>query len=205
MISFYDILMDNLGNYEEITNLLIGLDHMLESLHNNGLCIYDFNPKKIILYNGKYSVQSFNGLLNDIGVSENSKQINIYQLAKIGLMAYNNQVVDGRMNQEHFNFLRDHLEEFNQNGNIPEDIYEYYEEIFRNGNISYMNDYLIKKQEELNGQTNSNVMRKSLSTAVGRAYVNNDNDNAFVNILFIPSILTLMYLIGLIIYFAFIK
>ncbi len=204
MITFYDKLMDNLGNVDEITNLLIGLDHMLEMIHNNGLCIYDFNPKKIILYNDKFTNQSFNGLINDIGIAENMKTLNIYQLAKIGLMAYNNQVVDGRMNQEFFEFIRDHLNDFNQNGNIPEEIYEYYEEIFKRLNISYMNNYLIKKMQEQSGNENSITMRKSLSTAVGRAYAKEDSD-AFVNILFIPSIIALVYLICLFIYVFIIK
>ena len=56
-----------------------------------------------------------------------------------------------------------------------------------------MNDYLVKKQQELNGNQNTNVRRKTLSTSYGRAYVS--DDSAFVNILFIPSILTLIYLI----------
>ena len=204
MISFYDKLVDNLGNFDEITNLLVSFDHMLKSLHNNGLCIYDFNLKKINLYNDKFTLQSFNGLINDLGVAENMKTLNIYQLAKIGLMAYNNQIVDGKMNQEYFDFIKENLEKFNQNGNIPDDIYEYYEEIFRRLNITYMNDYLIKKQDELNGNQNSNVMRKSLSTSVGRAYSKEDNQ-AYINILFIPSILALVYLIGLLIYTFFIK
>ena len=204
MVSFYDVLLDNLGNYEEITNLLVSFDHMLELLHNNGLCIYDFNPKKIMLYNEKLTYQSFNGLLNDIGVSENMKTLNIYQLAKIGLMAYNNQVVDGRMNQEYFDFIRDNLDKFNVNGKIPEEIMEYYGEIFERLNIIYMNDYLAKKQQEVNGNQNSNVMRKSLATDIGRAYAKEDN-SAFVSILFIPSIIALVYIISLFIYIFFIK
>jgi len=204
MISFYDKLMDSLGNTDEITNTLISFDYMLKLLHNNGLCIYDFNPKKIILYNDKFTYQSFSGLINDIGVSENMKSLNIYQLSKIGLMAYNNQVVDGKMNQEYFEFLRDNLKDFNQNGNIPEDIYEYYSEIFERLNITYMNDYLITKQKEQNGNENSIVMKKSLSTAVGRAYAKEENE-AYVNILFIPSIIALVYLVGLFIYVFIIK
>lgn len=203
MITFYDKLVDNLGNYEEITNLLVSFDHMLELLHNNGLCIYDFNPQKVILYNDKFTYQSFNGLINDIGVAPNMKALNIYQLAKIGLMAYNNKIVDGRMNQEYFEFLRDHLEEFNQNGNIPNEVMEYFGEIFQRLNITYLNDYLLKKEQE-NSNQNSIAMKKSLSTAVGRAYAKEDTD-AFINILFIPSILALVYLIGLFIYIFIVK
>ena len=205
MITLYDKLEENLGNYEEITKILVSFDHMLELLHNNGLCIYDFNPKKIMLYDDKFNYQSFNRVINDINVADNMKTLNIYQLAKIGLMAYNNKIVDGKINQDHFDFIQYNIKKFNSNGNIPEDIYEYYEELFLRLNIMYLNDYLIKKQQELEGNENSIVMKKSLSTAVGRAYVGDNNDNAFVNILFIPSILVLLYFISLLIYILLIK
>lgn len=204
MISFYDKLVDNFNNYEEITNLLISFDHMLELLHNNGLCIYDFNPKKIILYNDKFTFQSFNGLLNDIGVSPNSKEANIWQLSKIGLMAYNNSIVDGSITDDWNKYIQSNLKSMNEHGNIPEEIYEYYEEVFLNIHYEYMNNYLKNKELEKNGQENSIVMKKSLSTAVGRAYAKEEN-NAYINILFIPSILTLVYLIGLFIYIFVIK
>ena len=195
-MTLYDLLEQ--VDKEELVDVLISLDSWLEYLHNHGFCIYDFNPRKIILENGKLTFNSFRNVLNNIGINDSSRQINIFQDCKIGLMAYNNMQVDGNMNQEHFNFLRDNLEKFNQNGQIPEEIYEYYEEVFKRLNVVYMNDYLVKKQQELNGNQNTNVRRKTLSTSYGRAYVS--DDAAFVNILFIPSILTLIYLIGLFVY-----
>ena len=203
-MTFYDKLNECLDDKDELTRALLEFDHMLELLHNNGFCIYDFDPKKIILDQGKLTFNSFKNVINDIGNYQNIKEINIFQLSKIGLMAYNNNIVDGKMNQEHFDFIKDKLEQFNSNGLIPEDIYEYYEEIFRRLNICYMNDYLIKKQEERSSNQNTNVMRKSLATDIGRAYAKEDN-NAFVNIMFLPSILALGYLIGLIIYIFVIK
>ena len=156
------------------------------------------------MYDNKFTYNSFNDLINDIGVSENMKALNIYQLAKIGLMAYNNQVIDGKMNQEYFDFIKDNLHNFNANGQIPEEIMEYYGEIFERLNIEYMNNYLMEKRQEKNGNQNTNVMKKSLATDIGRAYAKEDN-NAFVSILFIPTLITLLYLIGLIVYFVLIK
>ena len=204
-MTLYDKLEENLNDKEEITRILLEFDHMLELLHNNGFCIYDFDPKKIILENGRLTLNSFKNVLNDIGIGQNIKEINIYQLSKIGLMSYNNAVVDGRMNQEHFDFIRDNLETFNQNGSIPEDIYEYYEELFRRLSVTYLNDYLLKKQQEKNNNQNTNVMRKTLATDIGRAYAKEDNDSAFVNILFLPSLITLGYLIGWMIYLFIVK
>ena len=40
-----------------------------------------------LLYDNKFTYQSFNNVINDIGISENMKALNIYQLSKIGLMA----------------------------------------------------------------------------------------------------------------------
>ena len=106
--------------------------------------------------------------------------------------------VDGNMNQEHFNFLQENLDKFNKNGQIPEEIYEYYEEVFRRLNVVYMNDYLVKKQVELNGSQNTNVRRKSLATAPGASLAR--EDSAFVNILFLPTLFAFIYLMGLFIY-----
>lgn len=201
----YEDLEENDLNNEELTRTLLEYDYMLEQLHNNGFCVYDFDLNKIKRENGKLTFNSFRDVIDDIGKYQNMKEINILQLSKIGIMAYNNMAIDGKMNQEHFDFIKDNLEKFNQNGNIPEEIYEYYEEIFRRLNIDYMNDYLLKKQQEQNNNQNTNVMRKSLSTSVGRAYAKEDNNNAFVSIMFLPSILVLGYLIGLIIYIFVIK
>ena len=114
------------------------------------------------------------------------------------------------MNQEHYNLIVENLKKFNQNGNIPSDVYEYYEDLFLNGNISYLNDYLENKKIENSGRTSG--IRKSLATEAGKALsangiqLNQSNDNnAFINILFIPSILALLYLIGLFIYTFIIK
>ena len=43
----------------QLTNFLIQLDSWLEYLHNNNFYIYDFNPKKIVLENGKLTFNSF--------------------------------------------------------------------------------------------------------------------------------------------------
>ncbi len=203
-MSFYDKLLDNLDNYEELTELLVGFDRMLEYLHNKGLCIYDFNPKKINLYNGKFTPESFNNVVDRLDVFPNMKKINLYQAAKIGLMAFNKQVVDGKMNQEFYDFIRDNLDQFNFNGNIPEEIMEYYGELFQRLNIIYLNKFLLKKKQDSSNKV-TKVMRKNLSTAVGEAYIEEIDSKAYVNILFIPSILVLFYLIGLIIFILVIK
>ena len=182
--------------YDELTKVLINLDSCLEYLHNHGYCIYDFNPKKIILENGKLTLNSFKSVINDIGVYQNSKEINIFQNCKIGLTSYNNMPIDGNMNQDHYNFIRENLHKFNNN--IPEEIFEYYEEVFLNSNLDYLNNYLVKKRQEAVSNQNTNVRRKTLATDIGRAFVN--DDNAYVKVLFLPTLITFTYLLSLFLY-----
>ena len=197
-MTLYDLLesLRMSEEYDELTKVLINLDSCLEYLHNHGYCIYDFNPKKIILENGKLTLNSFKSVINDIGVYQNSKEINIFQNCKIGLTSYNNMPIDGNMNQDHYNFIRENLNKFNNN--VPEEIFEYYEEVFLNSNLDYLNNYLVKKRQEAVSNQNTNVRRKTLATDIGRAFVN--DDNAYVKVLFIPTLITFTYLLSLFLY-----
>ena len=150
------------------------------------------NLSEIIL---KYQ-NSFKSVINDIGVYQNSKEINIFQNCKIGLTSYNNMPIDGNMNQDHYNFIRENLHKFNNN--IPEEIFEYYEEVFLNSNLDYLNNYLVKKRQEAVSNQNTNVRRKTLATDIGRAFVN--DDNAYVKVLFLPTLITFTYLLSLFLY-----
>lgn len=197
-MNLYDYLRDIGDNQIELTNILIQLDKALAYLHSQGFCIYDFEPKKIILYDNKITLNSFKGILNKLNINPNAKQINIYQLAKIGLFAYNKIPVDGNMNLNHYKFLQSYLQEFNKRGQIPQEIYEYYQDIILNSNIMYLNDYLLQKQQETNANQNSNVKRKTKTTAIGQALAN--NEAAYISILYLPTLATLIYLISLILF-----
>ena len=197
-MTLYDLLesLRMSEEYDELTKVLINLDSCLEYLHNHGYCIYDFNPKKIILENGKLTLNSFESVINDIDVYPNSKEINIFQNCKIGLTSYNNMPIDANMNQDHYNFIRENLNKFNNN--VPEEIFEYYEEVFLNSNLDYLNNYLVKKRQEAVSNQNTNVRRKTLATDIGRAFVN--DDNAYVKVLFLPTLITFTYLLSLFLY-----
>ena len=197
-MTLYDLLesLRMSEEYDELTKVLINLDSCLEYLHNHGYCIYDFNPKKIILENGKLTLNSFKSVINDIGVYQNSKEINIFQNCKIGLTSYNNMPIDANMNQDHYNFIRENINKLNNN--VPEEIFEYYEEVFLNSNLDYLNNYLVKKRQEVVSNQNTNVRRKTLATDIGRSLVN--DDNAYVKVLFIPTLITFTYLLSLFLY-----
>lgn len=197
-MTLYDLLESIRDNDEELTNVLIRLDIFLKYFHEHNYCIIDFDPKKIILFNGDLTVNSFRNVLEVADIYPNSKQINIFQNCKIGITSYSNLPINGSINQAHYNLIKDNLNVFKNC--IPSEIYEYYEDVFINSNISYLSDYLKNKQNEANSNQRSNAIRKTLSTNIGRAFVNND-EAAYVKILFIPSLLVFTYILSLILYF----
>ena len=204
-MTLYERLEDNLNDKDELTRTLLEFDYMLKLLHSNGYYIRYFDPKKIILYNGKLTNQSFSGLL-DSNISEAKIKRNIWQLSKIGLMAYCNSLVDGSYPEIWVQFLYSQIKEeiIKDIGVVPEEIYEYYEEVIFKKNYMYIYDYLLQKKEEAKSNQNAKVYK--LTGIYGELKENNDMDKAaFVNILFIPSLLALGYLIGLIIYIFVIK
>lgn len=201
-MTLYELLESVRDEPDNLTTLLINLDACLEYIHNKGYYIYDFNLKKILLENGKLTLNSFQNVITPISDLINTKEINIFQLCKIGITAYNSMAIDGNINQEYYNFIRENIEYFN-NGKIPDNIYEYYQEVFLNSNITYLNNYLNKKDANKSDNQSSLSRRKSLATDIGVAYTN--NDDAYVKILFIPTLMVFTYIISLFIYFILLK
>ncbi len=201
--TLYDLLETVKFLPDELTIILIQLDSSLKYIHEHGYCVTNFDPKKIIVINGHITPNSFRDVIS-YNNYENAATFNIFQFSKIGLLSYNNLPPDTIMNQEHFNYLRENLDKYNQNGYIPKEIFEYYQEIFLNLHIDYLNNYLVKKQQEKQSNQNNNSIRKSLATDIGRAFVDK-NEAAFLQVLFIPSIIALTYLLSLFIYIFIIK
>lgn len=194
-----DYLIENDLSQHELTRFFIQFYSSLQWLHNHGFCVYDFDLKKIYLINGVFKFESFKDVINDINIYQNVIQINILQLSKLMLLSFNKLPLRSDMNQEHFNYIATNLFNYNQNGQIPEEIYQFLEDVYINGNIDYLNNYLVKKAEQENSRENTVVKKKVLSTAVGRALVDREQ-NAFINILFIPTIISFIYLTILFIY-----
>ena len=108
-MSYVDLLEQYEDDPKMLMEVLKALDYMVKYIHDHGYYIIDFNPSKIMLQNGKLTPQSFQFLLRPMVNDPRGKNINIFQEAKIGLMAFNHMKIDGNMNQEHFNFIRDNL------------------------------------------------------------------------------------------------
>lgn len=198
-MNLYNLLDTMKNEPDALYNILIQLDYYLKYIHSKGYCIVNFDLKRIELIDGKLTLNSFKNVVGSSVSSDNVNLVNIFQLSKLGLLLYNNMNLDMKMNQEHYDFIKNNLNKFNVNNIIPTDLYRYYEDLFINQKIIYFNDYLREKEAQNANKGNTNSMVKVLSTPEGKAMINPD-DNGYLNILFIPSIIGLSYLIVLFMY-----
>lgn len=181
---------------DELTERLLMLDKSIMELHQNGYFVVG-NLLDIEVIDGQITLESFKNKIDYLssGYNENGDKKDILEMCAIGVCAYNH-FQSFYSNNEFLRYLFENFDLFLQNGNIPLDIAEYYELVFVNGNIDYMNSYLDKNNDE-KGNNKARVYVKS--TAIGRAFA--DKEAAFANVLLIPSIIVLVYLILLIGYF----
>jgi len=119
-------------------------------------------------------------------------------MCAVGICAYN-RFNYFYSNPEFIGHLRANFDSFVNSGRIPKEMCDYYYSVLIDGNIDYLNNYMFKKKNEnaSNSQVSSNSYRLSKSTAIGRSFA--ERDNAFANVLLIPAILALIYIIFLII------
>lgn len=198
---------------EELREKLLLLDKSLSELYTHG---YFLNGSLLSIKlgeEGELSLESFQHLLEKVNLYDdiednnydNGKKSNILELCVIGICAYNNQNIMYASSRDFFRNLLDNLELYLNNESINEriddDIKEYYRTTlnnFVNGKeLDGMNSYLVNKNAA--GKGNSNVRVYTKSTPIGRALA--DKEAAFANVLIIPSILVLIYLVLVIGYF----
>lgn len=182
---------------EELTERLLMLDQSMKELHQYGLFVVG-DLSRIEVIDDEITLESFKNKVDYLksGYNLDGDMKDIREMCAIGICAYNHF---GSLNTSDafLEYLQSNLELFLQNPTIPSDIKVYYQTVFKDNAKEYMNDYLAKVSGENKGNNKANVKVKS--TAVGRALA--DKEAAYVNVLLIPSILTLLYLIFLIIYF----
>lgn len=183
----------NCSDKEELTEHLKKLDLSIMALHQNGFYIVSFDPNNIMLYNGELTLASFKDKIDYLnsGLNNNGDKKDILMMCAIGICAYNG-FSNFYINNEFIIYLMNNLELFRENGQIPDEIYEYYCDVLLNGNIDYLNNFLNRKADlEASCNSNSNTYRLSKSTAIGRAF--SDRENAYVNVLIFPAIFALIY------------
>ncbi len=168
---------------DEITNELIMRDRNLMEMHQNNNFTSDD--------------------LSKVGyIAPNNTKRDILELCAIGICAYNH-FRQCFTSKEFIGYVLENLDMYLENGNLPKMMQEYYIDVFSRGNVDYLNNFLLKYDDK-SGNNKNNQKVLSYSTAAGRAFAKNDEDNAaYTNILLIPGIIALVALILLVAYLIF--
>ena len=203
---------------DEITERLKYLDSVLMELHRHGYYLV-CNLEDIEIIDGKVMLSSFKDKVDylDSGIKNKADKWDIVELCSIGICAYNHF--------SHFSSSKDFIKnsiingfkEMVMNERFPKYMQEYYIDVFQavssyyNNNenedeldsINYFNNFVDKYySEEISGNTRGNVKVKANSYA---RLFSDDNEAAYARVLLLPSILVLVYLIVLVIYFIFFR
>ena len=182
---------------EELTERLLMLDRSMMELHQYGLFVVG-DLSKISVIDENITLESFKNKVDYLnsGYNPDGDMKDIREMCAIGICAYN-QFGSLNTSDAFLEYLQSNLELFLQNPTIPGEIKEYYRSVLKENSKEYMNDYLVKVSGGNKGNNKANVKVKA--TAVGRALA--DKESAYVNVLLIPSILVLIYLIFIVVYF----
>lgn len=199
-----DYLLD--CSREELTEKLKKLDASIMALHQNGFYIVGFDANNIKLYNGELSLASFKNKVDRLnsGYNPNGDKKDILEMCAIGICAYNG-FTSFYINDEFIAYLISNFDTFCHNGNIPNDILEYYQSVLVNGEFDYLNNFLYKKKNE-NANSNQvlgNSNRLTKNTSIGKAFAN--EDAAYVNVLLLPAIVTLIIIVVMVGYWFLAK
>lgn len=205
-------LKNHLNNCQRdiLKDELLKLDASIMTLHQNGFYVVGFDPNTIKVYNGEFNLSSFNNKIDYLnsGYNENGDKKDILEICAIGICAYN-RLSEYYINKNFLNYIKNILETISYKevelsselkrfrANIPDEMFDYYCDVFVNGNIDYLNNYLYKKNNSNNSQVSSNSYKLTKSTQIGKQF--SENDAAYVNVLLIPAMMVLIYLIGLMI------
>lgn len=194
--------METLSQYFSYTNdpekardIFLTLDNQLQIIHSKGYSV-EINSSSIIYENG-FSFSRINK-----GLTEEIKRGNIEDLAKLAIGTYFSIPTGTFSDYTHLpnDYIRENFDviETSIQKSMPND--EYYREILVNGNIGYYNDYLRNlKTTTPQGKANESSRVLSYATPQGKAMSNND-EAAFINIVFYPLIMTLTVILGYMIY-----
>lgn len=193
---------------DEITNRLKILDQSLYELHKNGMYVV-CNIADIEIINDEVTLASFKNKIDylDSGYNKNGDKQDILELCSIGICAFNH-FDQYYSSKEFIAYLIDNLDKFISNGKVPRIMQDYYIEIFARGNVTYLNEYIINNEfnkDLLSDEGRNNGIVKTKATAVGKALSERNQDAAYVKVLLLPSIIALVYLIVIVVYFIFFR
>lgn len=177
---------------DELIKKLIYLDASLKSLHEHGYYV-TYSLSDIVVKDDVIDLSSFENkvdLLKD-GLDQEGDKHDILELATVGLFAYN-EFTQFYYSKDIVVSITENIEQFLVK--VPEELKDYYRNIF-NGEIEYLNDYLIK----INKDKKENLSMTSKSTDVGKAFSHQESQG-YANVLTLPVLFILLYFVCFIIY-----
>lgn len=175
--------------YDELYDFLMYLDKNVKSLHQHGFFVLN-NLKDVIILSNAINIDSLikNSLSIDYGYDSNGINKDILELAIIGLCSYNDldfSLYDFKCHMNDIlNMIKDNFNYLIENENIPLELKEYYKSIILNGERKYIS-------------TNNEL------TDVDKYF--QEGSEAYVNILYVPSIMLVIILLVLFVYFLFLR
>ena len=143
--------------------------------------------------------------------SEEGIKWDIIELCIIGICAYNNhhdyfRFRDYQSSINFINTVQQNLERYIEKEQIPDIMKEYFYDVFERKHYAYANDYFEKNYEEKEANSGEERARvKTKSTAQGRmmSAMYEDREAAYVDVLLVPAIITLIYLVVLVASYIF--
>lgn len=199
-MNFGDYLFEQ-DDEKSLTDKILLMDRALMEVHGRGMYVSS-NLLDAYIYDDKIDPSTV--ALDQFDSEKNDKDQaqDIMELAAIGICAYNRfGEYEGFpkyfTSPEFIAGLMDNVEMYLQREDIPEEIKDYYRNTFTLLDIKYMTNYLQEQQKNNGGKGTAIV--KTYSTPEGRAFANNQEQNAFASIITIPAVLAIVYIISLVV------
>ena len=201
--------LDRSANNDDLLERLIYLDTMIMYFHQSGR--YATLPlSELEIYNDGIKLDSFKNRFDylksndsdEIGYNINGDLEDLQELCLLGIRAYNGFNMKYDRNMAIMNAFKDEsmLEQYLKNVNIPQALKEYYKEVLVRNKKIYLNQYMKKEQEMNSGEEKGRRLAKHLP-----GFGDNNDEAAYVNTLIIPSIVALLYLTILSVYFIYFR
>lgn len=210
---------------EEITQRLLKLFDGLWKVHNyniNNPKLYEKTPgfyftkdlrEVEVNEEGLYYIENaVDYIIDDESIKK--KNWDIIELCIIGICAYDNISEYFNIYNDYagtMNFIRsvrDKIDDYTGNAMVPPVMREYFIDVLVRSNYDYASNYYYKnyQDKELDGGRETGRV-KTKSTPAGRAMaaMYDNNQNAYADVLLLPALLTLIYLVTFITYFIFFR
>lgn len=175
---------------DQILDSLVRFDKNLKRLHVNGYyMVEDFSNIKID--NPESLTFAYNNKVGKINqdIYYNCDKHDILELCIVGLCAYNDILYYNTSN-EFIYYVMNNIDTFLNNIDIPDILKEYYQEVFINNNIIYLNDFLYKKRKDNSGRSNA---RKYVKTTNAGVFLT-EQEKAYIYIFYIPVLVSIIVL-----------